>query len=198
MELRVSAGEVESRPDVTVVPVTLMQAGPCVITQIKTTDTDGYSAVQLGFLPTHKPLAKPQSGHLNDLPQASELREFRVEAPQDFKRGDAVEATVFQPGDTVQVTGISKGKGFAGVVKRHKFSGGPASHGHKDQQRMPGSSGPGGVQHVIKGRRMSGRMGNEQVTVKNLEVMEVRDNGILVLKGAVPGSRNSVLEIISA
>lgn len=186
------------RPDGTVVPVTLMQAGPCVITQIKTTDTDGYSAVQLGFLPTHKPLAKPQSGHLKDLPQASELREFRVEAPQDFKRGDAVEATVFQPGDTVQVTGISKGKGFAGVVKRHKFSGGPASHGHKDQQRMPGSSGPGGVQHVIKGRRMSGRMGNEQVTVKNLEVMEVRDNGILVLKGAVPGSRNSVLEIISA
>jgi large subunit ribosomal protein L3 len=186
------------RPDGTVVPVTLMQAGPCVITQVKTAESDGYAAVQLGFLPTHKPLAKPQAGHLHDLPHMSELREFRVDKPETFKRGDAVEASVFQPGDTVQVTGTSKGKGFAGVVKRHKFHGSPATHGHKDQLRMPGSIGPGGVQHVIKGRRMAGRMGNEQVTVKNLEVVEVRDNGILVLKGAVPGARNSVLEIISA
>jgi large subunit ribosomal protein L3 len=185
------------RPDGTVVPVTLVQAGPCVVTQVKTSETDGYTAVQLGFLPK-KELSKPEAGHLKDLPQASVLREFRLEAPSELKRGDAVEATVFAVGDAVQVTGISKGKGFEGVVKRHKFHGHPSTHGHKDQLRMPGSIGAGGVQHVLKGRRMAGRMGNEQVTVKNLEIVEVRDNGILAVKGAVPGSRNSVIEIMTA
>lgn len=186
------------RPDGTVVPVTLVQAGPCVVTQVKNLETDGYAAVQLGFLPK-KDLNKPEAGHLQDLPQASVLREFRLEsAATELKRGDAVEATVFAAGDKIEVTGVSKGKGFAGVVKRHGFHGSPASHGHKDQLRMPGSIGPGGVQHVIKGRRMAGRMGNEQVTVKNLEVVEVRENGILAVKGAVPGSRNGILEIIAA
>lgn len=186
------------RPDGTVVPVTLVQAGPCVVTQVKTDESDGYTAVQLGFLPTHKPLAKPQAGHLTDLPQATVLREFRLEKASDLKRGDAIEATVFAAGDNVQVTGISKGKGFEGVVKRHGFHGHPSTHGHKDQLRMPGSIGAGGVQHVLKGRRMAGRMGNEQVTVKNLEIVEVRDGGILAVKGAVPGSRNSVIEIMTA
>ena len=184
------------RPDGAVVPVTLVQAGPCVVTMVKTAETDGYASVQLGFAPK-KTLSKPEAGHLKDLPQMSVLREFRTEDVADVKRGDAVEATVFAVGDTVQVTGISKGKGFAGVVKRHGFHGSPASHGHKDQLRMPGSIGPGGVQHVIKGRRMAGRMGNEQVTVKNLEIVEVREGGILAVKGAVPGARNTVLEIIS-
>jgi large subunit ribosomal protein L3 len=186
------------RPDGTVVPVTLVQAGPCVVTQVKTSETDGYTAVQLGFLPTEKGLSKPEAGHLKDLPQATVLREFRLESAPELKRGDAVEASVFAAGDTVQVTGISKGKGFEGVVKRHGFHGHPSTHGHKDQLRMPGSIGAGGVQHVLKGRRMAGRMGNEQVTVKNLEIVEVRDGGILAVKGAVPGARNTVLEIMTA
>ncbi|MCK9361204.1 50S ribosomal protein L3 [Patescibacteria group bacterium] len=185
------------RPDGAVVPVTLVQAGPCVVTQVKTAEKDGVNAVQIGFR-TVKKLTKPEAGHLKDLPLMSELRDFRVETASELKRGDAVEAAVFQPGDMVNVTGVSKGKGFQGVVKRHGFHGHPTSHGHKDQERMPGSIGAGGPQHVFKGRRMAGRMGNEQVTVQKLEVVEVRDGGILAIKGAVPGARNSVLEIVSA
>ena len=185
------------RPDGTVVPVTLVQAGPCVVTQIKSSKTDGYTAVQLGFLPS-KRLAKPQSGHVKNLDAMSVLREFRTDEAPQLKRGDKLEASVFTPGDVVQVTGISKGKGFQGVVKRHHFHGNPASHGHKDQLRMPGSIGAGGVQRVFKGLRMAGRMGGDQVTVKNLEIVEVRDGGVLAVKGAIPGARNSVVEIIAA
>lgn len=185
------------RPDGTVVPVTLVQAGPCVVTQVKTTEKDGVAAVQVGFLPK-KTLNKPEAGHLKDLPQMSELHDFRVEAGSELKRGDAIEASVFQPGDLVHVTGVSKGKGFQGVVKRHGFHGHPTTHGHKDQARMPGSIGAGGPQHVFKGRRMAGRMGNAQVTVQKLQVVEVRDGGILAIKGAVPGARHTVLEIVSA
>lgn len=185
------------RPDGTVVPVTLVQAGPCLVTQVKSDDTDGYTAVQLGFLPK-KNRAKPQAGHLKELEPVSIMREFRLEETPQCKRGDKVEASLFVPGDMVQVTGMSKGKGFQGVVKRHHFHGHPASHGHKDQLRMPGSIGAGGAQHVFKGMRMAGRMGNEQVTVKNLEIVEVRDGGILAVKGAVPGARNSILEIVAA
>lgn len=185
------------RPDGAVVPVTLVQAGPCVVTQVKTVDKDGVNAVQIGFRLIKK-LNQPEAGHLKDLPLMADLRDFRVEEATEMKRGDAVEATVFQPGDMVNVTGVSKGKGFQGVVKRHHFHGHPTSHGHKDQERMPGSIGAGGPQHVFKGRRMAGRMGNEQVTVQKLEVVEVRDGGILAIKGAVPGARNAVLEIVSA
>lgn len=185
------------RPDGAVVPVTLVQAGPCVVTQVKTSEKDGVNAVQIGFLPAKK-LSKPEAGHLKDLPMMSELRDFRVEAGSELKRGDAVEASVFQAGDMVNVTGMSKGKGFQGVVKRHGFHGHPTSHGHKDQERMPGSIGAGGPQHVFKGRRMAGHMGHDQVTVQKLEVIEVRDGGILAIKGAVPGSRHTVLEIVSA
>ncbi len=185
------------RPDGAVVPVTLVQAGPCVVTQVKTVDKDGVNAVQIGFR-LMKKLNQPEAGHLKDLPLMADLRDFRVEEATEMKRGDAVEATVFQPGDLVNVTGVSKGKGFQGVVKRHHFHGHPTSHGHKDQERMPGSIGAGGPQHVFKGRRMAGRMGNEQVTVQKLEVVEVRDGGILAIKGAVPGARNAVLEIVSA
>jgi large subunit ribosomal protein L3 len=184
------------RPDGTVVPVTLVQAGPCVVTQVKTAEKDGVSAVQVGFSPV-KSLNKPEAGHLKDLPQMSELRDFRVENPE-MKRGDAIEASVFQPGDMVNVTGVSKGKGFQGVVKRHGFHGHPTSHGHKDQARMPGSIGAGGPQHVFKGRRMAGHMGHAQTTVQKLQVVEVRDGGILAIKGAVPGARHTVLEIVSA
>ncbi len=183
--------------DGTVVPVTLVQAGPCVVTQVKSQDTDGYTAVQVGFDPAKK-LSKPEAGHLKDLPMFRHLCEFRIEDASSIKRGDAIDATAFAVGDVVSVSGTSKGKGFQGVVKRHHFHGHPTSHGHKDQERMPGSIGAGGPQHVFKGRRMAGHMGSDRVTVKNLRVIEIREGGILALKGAVPGARHSVLEIISA
>lgn len=181
-----------------IIPVTLVQAGPCVVTDVKVSDKDGYDAVQLGFLPA-KRLKAPQEGHLRGLPKLRHLKEFRVEAPVgEMKRGDTVEAAIFQPGDVVTVSGTSKGRGFQGVVKRHGFKGSPATHGHKDQHRMPGSIGAGGVQHVLKGRRMAGRMGDERVSVKNLKVVEVRDGGVLAIKGAVPGHRNALIEIVAA
>lgn len=182
------------RPDGTVVPVTLLQAGPCVVTQVKGMETDAYTAVQVGFINT-KHIAKPQEGHLKDLPKLQVLREFRVNEAPTLKRGDTIEASTFVVGEKVEVTGISKGKGFQGVVKRHHFHGHPSTHGHKDQLRMPGSSGAGGVQHVFKGVKKPGHMGGDTVTVKNLEVVEIRDGGILAVKGAVPGARNAVLEI---
>lgn len=184
-------------PDGMMIPVTLVQAGPCIVTQVKTDETDGYAAVQVGFIPV-KHLPKPEAGHLKDLQLLRELREFRVEDGVALKRGDTIEASTFQPGDKVNVIGTSKGKGFQGVVKRHHFHGHPSSHGHKDQERMPGSIGAGGVQHVLKGRRMAGHMGDDRVTVKNLVVVEVRDGGILALKGAVPGARNALLQIVTA
>jgi large subunit ribosomal protein L3 len=182
------------KADGTVVPVTLVQAGPCIVTQVKAKDKDGYVAVQLGFRSVKK-LNQPELGHLKDLQNMQVLREFRLDDTADFARGKAVEAGIFAAGDVVNVVGTSKGKGFQGVVKRHHFHGHPPTHGHKDQERMPGSIGAGGVQHVMKGRRMGGRMGDETVTVKNLEIVEVRDGGILAVKGAVPGARNSILEI---
>ncbi|MFA5130203.1 MAG: 50S ribosomal protein L3 [Patescibacteria group bacterium] len=183
------------RPDGSVVPVTLVEAGPCVITQVKTAERDGYNAIQLGFLP-RKHVSKPEQGHLKDLPMFGMLKEFRIEDASAYKRGDAVDASNFATGDTVYVSGTSKGKGFQGVVKRHGFHGQKSSHGHKDQERASGSISAGGVQHVFKGTRMSGQMGDERVTIKNLEVVEVRD-GILAIKGAIPGSRNSIVEIVS-
>lgn len=183
------------RPDGTVIPVTLVQAGPCIVTQVKSNETDGYSAVQVGFL-NAKRVSQPKEGHLKELPKLKILREFRTDEVS-VERGGTIEASVFAPGDIVDVTGESKGKGFQGVVKRYHFRGHPSTHGHKDQLRMPGSSGAGGVQHVFKGTRKPGHMGDETVTVKNLQVVELRDNGIIALKGAVPGARNAILEIRS-
>ncbi len=183
--------------DGNLIPVTLVQAGPCVITQVKTKETDGYEAVQLGF-GSSRTLSRPEAGHLKDLAQVRHLVEFRTSDVASFKRGDAVEASTFQVGDKVTVRGTSKGKGFQGVVRRHGFHGHPTSHGHKDQERMPGSIGAGGVQHVLKGRRMAGHMGDDSVTVKNLVVVEIRDGGIIALKGAIPGARHSLIEIVSA
>ncbi|MEK7139578.1 MAG: 50S ribosomal protein L3 [Patescibacteria group bacterium] len=187
-------------PDGTVVPVTAIQAGPCVVTQIKTADKDGYIGVQLGFgAKNPKRVNKPQLGHLKDLPTVEVMREFRATKPEEvseLKRGDTVTVEVFAAGDVVSVTGVSKGHGFQGVVKRHGFHGQKASHGHKDQSRMPGSIGAGGVQHVLKGMRMGGHMGDAQVTVKNLKIAAVdAKKNILYITGAVPGARNGVLEI---
>ena len=182
-------------PDGSIIPVTLIKAGPCYVTNVMSKDRNGYEAVQIGF-EVIKKLNKPEEGHLKELPKLRHLAEFRVENPS-VQRGDLIDASSFIPGDLVQVQGVSKGKGFQGVVKRHGFHGHPSSHGHKDQERMPGSIGAGGPQHVFKGRRMAGRMGTDQITVKNLKVIEVRDNGILVVKGAVPGARNTIIHIMS-
>lgn len=183
------------RPDGTVVPVTLVEAGPCVVTQVKTSENDGYRSVQVGFDPC-KNLNQPQKNHLKDLPSFGVLREFRIDEKAQFNRGDEIAASVFAPGDAISVSGVSKGHGFQGVVKRHGFHGQKQTHGHKDQQRAPGSIGAGGIQRVFKGMKMAGHMGQDRVTVKNLEVVEVRGH-ILAIKGAVPGARHSVVEIVS-
>ncbi len=182
-------------PDGSIIPVTLIKAGPCYVTNVITKERSGYEAVQIGF-EVIKKLNKPEEGHLKELPKLRHLVEFRMENPS-AKRGDVIEATSFIPGDLVEVVGVSKGKGFQGVVKRHHFHGHPSSHGHKDQERMPGSIGAGGPQHVFKGRRMAGHMGSDQTTVKNLKVIEVREDGIIAVKGAVPGARNTIVHITS-
>ncbi|MCH7492867.1 50S ribosomal protein L3 [Patescibacteria group bacterium] len=180
------------------IPVTAVEAGPCVVTQLKTMEKDGYTAVQIGFQAS-KRINKPQLGHLKGLSNLRRLREFRINDDPKLKRGDAITAAVFQPGDKVSVIGTSKGKGFQGVVKRHGFAGGKGSHGDKDQLRMPGSIGATDPGRVFKGTRMAGQMGNKQSTVQDLEIIEVdSDNNILYIKGAVPGARHGLLEIFGA
>ncbi len=184
-----------------VIPVTKVQAGPCLVIQIKTKEKDGYQAVQIGF-GKKKKSNKPLKGHLKksgnkDQEYNRYLREFRIKKT-DLKLGDKIKVDIFQSGDKVKVVGTSKGKGFQGVVKRHGFHGSPASHGHKDQLRMPGSSGATGPARVFKGKKMPGRMGGKRATVKTLEVIDViPGKNLLLVKGAVPGARNSLLEITS-
>lgn len=181
------------------IPVTAIQAGPCVVTQVKTKENDGYNAVQLGFGKA-KHLNKPTKGHLKNLGAFKYLREVRVEDTSDIKPGSLVDVGIFQLGELVKVTGTSKGKGFAGVVKRHGFAGGPKSHGQSDRHRAPGSIGAGtDPGRVIKGLRMAGHLGNRQVTVRNLEVVKVDpEANLLLVKGAVPGARNALLLIQKA
>ncbi|MBU0625077.1 50S ribosomal protein L3 [Patescibacteria group bacterium] len=182
------------RDDGVVVPITLLQVDPCTVTQVRTADKDGYTAVQLGFgAVKENKLTLPQKGHLKASGQMlRNFNEFRVEGEAELKVGDTLEVSQFAAGEFVHVTATSKGKGFQGVVKRHGFRGGPASHGHKDNLRMPGSIGSGGIGRVFKGMRMGGRMGGDQVTVKNLEVVEVdAAHNTLAVKGAVPGARGS-------
>lgn len=181
------------------VVVTAIEAGPCVVTQVKTEAKDGYNAVQLGFGEA-KRLNSPQRGHLKGIGQFKYLREFPVDDINSVQVGQRVDVDIFKPGDLVDVTGISKGKGFAGVVKRHHFAGGPKTHGQSDRHRAPGSVGattfPG---RVFKGTRMAGRMGNERVTVRNLKVIEVdAARHLLLVKGAVPGSKKGLLLIRKA
>ena len=173
--------------------MTVIAAGPCMVTYVKG-DRDGYGAVQIGYDSGVRKLDRPRTGHLKGLGLFRHLREFRSEAkPQ---RGQTISVASFKPGDIVRVTGVSKGKGFQGVVKRHKFAGAPKTHGHKDQLRMPGSIGPTEPKHVFKGTRMAGRMGGDNVSVRNLEVVEVDEqNNLLYIKGAVPGGRNGLVAI---
>lgn len=181
-----------------VVVVTPVLAGPCVVAQVKTKSTDGYEAVQLSYGERkEKNINKPQLGHVKDLGiKPAHLREFRVENTSVFKKGDVVTVDTFSAGDVVNVTGVSKGKGFQGVVKRHGFGGFRKTHGNKDQERMSGSVGPKGPAHVFKGTRMGGRMGGDRVTTTNLEVVSVdNEKNIIYVKGSVPGAINGLIFI---
>lgn len=176
--------------------VTAIEAGPCTVTQIKSVGKEGYNAVQLGFCEA-KRLNSPERGHLGKLGLFKHLREFSVEDTSDIELGHRVDVSLFQPGDLVDVVGTSKGRGFAGTVKRHHFAGGPKTHGQSDRHRAPGSIGAGtDPGRVLKGQRMAGHMGNERVTVKRIEVVKADpDRNLLLVKGAVPGARNGLLEI---
>jgi len=192
------------REDGAVVPVTRVQAGPCVVTQLKTKERDKVQSVQVGFDKQKLfRLKKPQKGHLKDINVDGD-KNVTVRFLHDFKSdnklkcGDRFTVNIFEPGEKVQVTGTSKGKGFQGVVKRHGFHGSPASHGHKDQLRMPGSIGATDAARVFKGTRMGGHMGDARVTIKNLEIVEINaDENELLVKGAVPGARNGLLYIFT-
>jgi len=176
--------------------VTAIEAGPCTVIQVKTKDKDGYSAVQLGFGEA-KRLKSPQRGHLKGLGQFRYLREFRIKDNEAIEVGKKIDVSLFKPGERVGITGISKGKGFAGVVKRHHFAGGPKTHGQSDRQRAAGAMGastnPG---RVWKGTRMAGHMGNSRVTVRHLRVFEADPaRNLLLVRGAVPGAKNGLLLI---
>ena len=179
------------------VPVTLIQAGPVTVTQVKTVETDGYNAVQVGF-DEGKNLSKAVAGHLkaaNVTPKF--IREFRVEdESEELTVGSTIDVTAFELGDVVDATGVSKGKGFAGNIKRHNFERHRKTHGGKGNTRKPGSIGSMYPQKVFKGKRMAGRMGHEQVTVKNLVVSYIDvENNLIGLKGAVPGPKKGLIVI---
>jgi len=178
-------------------PATAIVAGPLTVTQIKQSEPDGYEAVQVGFgTRAEKNIGKAQVGHTKDLGLFRFMREFRTKG--EFQRGDKIDISIFTPGDVVAVSATSKGKGFAGVVKRHNFNGMPRTHGNKHTERASGSIGVGGVQRVIKGKRMAGRMGSDRVTVKNLKVLQViPETNTILLSGAVPGRPGSLVEIVT-
>lgn len=177
------------------IPVTLIEAGPIFVTQLKTEEKDGYGAVQVGFgKKKSKNIKKPQ----RKLGEYKWLKEARLplDGLDSPKVGEKIDVSVFQKGDVVKVSGISKGKGFQGVVKRHGFHGGPRSHGQKHSEREGGSIGATGPQRVFKGKKMPGRMGGERVTVKNLKITDVvLEKNLLLISGAVPGRRGTLLEI---
>jgi large subunit ribosomal protein L3 len=179
-----------------VVGATLVSAGPCYVTQVKTVGNDGYSAVQIGYEESDK-LNKPKIGHLKGLPKLKHLREVRADDDDEVTVGQKFDASLFEVGDIVDVTATTKGRGFAGVVRRYRFAGGPKTHGQSDRWRTGGSSGAGTTPgRVLKGTRMPGRMGAVQVTVKNLEVIAVdSERNLLALKGAVPGSAGALVQI---
>lgn len=181
--------------DGTVIPATIISAGPLVVTQVKNPDVDGYTAIQVAY-EKQKP-SRATKAHLGHVKEGAykHLREFRD--IEDIKEGDLITVDVFKKGDQITVSGISKSKGFQGVVKRHGFSGGPRSHGQKHSEREPGSIGGGLRNKVPKGMRMAGRMGGDRITVKNLEVIGVDvENNQLLVKGAIPGRRGTLVEII--
>ena len=185
-----------------VIPVTVVEAGPCVVAQVKTMETDGYEAVQLGFGEVKdKHINKPEKGHFtkNNLTAKKHLREFRLETIENIKIGDEIKADIFQDGEKVDVQGTSKGKGFQGVIKRHGQSRGPMGHGSM-YHRRPGSMGPTSTPgRVFKGKKLPGHMGKVTVTVQNLDIVKVdMDKNVLLIKGSVPGAKGAILKIKSA
>lgn len=200
-----------------VTPVTIVQAGPCYVTQVKSVDSDGYNAIQVGFEETKNGrLSKGQQGHLGllasdkkrsksrkadkGIPPVRTLKEFRVEDPSEYKVGQTITVEQFAEGDFVDVTGKTKGRGFAGVVKRWGFGGGEKTHGQSDRWRAPGSIGAtSGTGHVFKGKKMAGRMGNDQLTEQNLKIMKIdSEQNLLAIKGAVPGAKGSLVTVQTA
>jgi large subunit ribosomal protein L3 len=182
-----------------VIPVTVLEVGPCVVTQIRTADRDGYDAVQIGYGAARpKSMTKPEKGHLAGAGQLLRyLREFKADSSNDLQVGQVITAEMFQPGELVDVTGTSKGRGFQGVMRRHGFRGGPRTHGQSDRSRAPGSIGAGtDPGHVWKGTRMAGRMGNRRVTTQNLTVVEVlADRNVVLVRGSVPGAKSGLVSI---
>lgn len=182
------------------IPVTVLQAGPCLIVQRRRKEKDGYEAVQLGFEPIEeKKLNKPLLGHFKkkNFPPMRYLKEVRVKEDEPLKEGEEVKVDVFQKGDLVEVSGISKGKGFQGVMKRYNFGGGPDSHGSRGWHRRPGSIGASAAPgRVWKGQKMPGRMGREKCTIRNLKVVDViPEKNLILVKGAVPGAKGNVVLI---
>ncbi len=180
-------------------PVSILQVGPCFVTQIKTQEKDGYSALQMGFEEARR-LNKPQRGQLKNLPPLKHLFEVRTTDVANLQVGQKLNLSIFNVGDLVDVSGISKGKGTAGVIKRHHFKGGPVTHGQSDRLRRPGASGatttPG---RVLKGLRMAGRLGNVRRTTLNLEVVQMdAERNLMAVKGSVPGAANGLLFIRKA
>lgn len=180
-------------------PATLIDAGPVTVVQVKNKETDGYNAVQVGYGEQKATrISKPKTGHLKGLGNFKHLKEFRLndEEVATMKPGDTLLVSGFAKGDNVWVTGVSKGKGFQGVVKRHGFHGGPRSHGQKHSEREPGSIGGGLRTRVPKGMRMAGRMGSDVITVRNLQVLEIdQENNKLLIKGAIPGRRGTIVSV---
>lgn len=178
---------------------TVITAGPLIVTQVKTKEKDGYEATQVGFMDRkEKNVTKPLRGHFKDLGMFMYTQEFQPESP--LERGARIDVSSFAPGDVVEVSAITKAKGFQGVVKRHGFAGGPRTHGQKNRERSPGSIGGGGRAggRVIKGMRMAGRMGGTRITVRNLRILQVHpETNTLVVSGAVPGRPGTLVEIRS-
>ncbi len=184
----------------TVIPVTILSAGPVTVTRVFETAKDGYNSVQVGYRTQKKErITKGRAGAMKGA-FYKDIKEFRLKSidSSDAKEGDVIDASIFTSGDKIQVTSVSKGKGFQGVVKRHGFHGGPRTHGQKHSEREPGSIGGGLRTHVPKGMRMAGRMGGDRITQKNLEVVFVdTENNIMLVKGAITGRRGTLVEIVS-
>lgn len=186
--------------DGVVLPVTIISAGPVTVTRIFNKEKDGYNSVQVGYGENKKQrINKSRLGQMKGVPHRT-LKEFRLKDTDknEAKEGDVIDVGAFTPGDKVQVSSVSKGKGFQGVVKRHGFAGGPRTHGQKHSEREPGSIGGGLRTHVPKGMRMAGRMGSDKITQKNLKVVFVdKENNLLLVGGAISGKRGSLVEIVS-
>ena len=183
----------------TVIPVTVLEAGPCVVAQVKTVETDGYNAIQLGFGDVKESkINKPEKGHFakSKLTPKKHLREFRLDSVENINVGDELKADTFTAGDQLDIQGTSKGKGFQGVIKRHGQSRGPMGHGSM-YHRRPGSMGPTSTPgRVFKGKKLPGHMGSQTITIQNLEVVRVDlDKNVILVKGSVPGAKGAILKL---